>query len=69
MDVTVQAVFLAVQLYAAGQLHQLNSGLHIALLPVLFAVAALLFSRWLAEGCALREENEGSSDGDQSVSG
>ena len=59
VDVTVQAVFLAVQLYAAGQLHQLNSGLHIALLPVLFAVAALLFSRWLAEGCALREENEG----------
>lgn len=59
VDVTVQAVFLAVQLCAAGQLHQLNSGLHIALLPVLFAVAALLFSRWLAEGCALREENEG----------
>ena len=59
VDVTVQAVFLAVQLYAAGQLHQLNSGLHIALLPILFAVAALLFSRWLAEGCALREENEG----------
>ena len=59
VDVTVQTVFLAVQLYAAGQLHQLNSGLHIALLPVLFAVAALLFSRWLAEGCALREENEG----------
>ncbi len=49
VDVTVQAVFLAVQLCAAGQLHQLNSGLHIALLPVLFAVAALLFSRWLAE--------------------
>lgn len=24
----------------------MNSGLHIALLPVLFAVAALLFSRW-----------------------
>lgn len=59
VDVTVQTVFLAVQLCAAGQLHQLNSGLHIALLPVLFAVAALLFSRWLAEGCALREENEG----------
>lgn len=59
VDVTVQAVFLAVQLCAAGQLHQLNSGLHIALLPILFAVAALLFSRWLAEGCALREENEG----------
>ena len=59
VDVTVQAVFLAVQLCAAGQLHQLNSGLHIALLPVLFAVAALLFSRWLAKGCALREENEG----------
>ena len=59
VDVTVQAVFLAVQLCAAGQLHQLNSGLHIALLPVLFAVAALLFSRWLAEGCTLREENEG----------
>lgn len=59
VDVTVQAVFLAVQLCAAGQLHQLNSGLHIALLPVLFAVAALLFSRWLAEGRALREENEG----------
>lgn len=59
VDVTVQAVFLAVQLCAAGQLHQLNSGLHIALLPVLFAVSALLFSRWLAEGCALREENEG----------
>ncbi len=50
---------MAVQLCAAGQLHQLNSGLHIALLPVLFAVAALLFSRWLAEGRALREENEG----------
>ena len=47
------------QLCAAGQLHQLNSGLHIALLPILFAVAALLFSRWLAEGYALREENEG----------
>ena len=61
VDVTVQAVFLAVQLCAAGQLHQLNSGLHLALLPVLFAVAALLFSRWLAEGCALREENEGFS--------
>lgn len=59
VDVTVQAVFLAVQLCAAGQLHQLNSGLHIALLPILFAVAALLFSRWLAEGYALREENEG----------
>ena len=59
VDVTVQTVFLAVQLCAAGQLHQLNSGLHIALLPILFAVAALLFSRWLAEGCALREENEG----------
>ena len=59
VDVTVQAVFLAVQLCAAGQLHQLNSGLHIALLPILFAVAALLLSRWLAEGCALREENEG----------
>lgn len=59
VDVTVQAIFLAVQLCAAGQLHQLNSGLHIALLPILFAVAALLFSRWLAEGCALREENEG----------
>ena len=59
VDVTVQAMFLAVQLCAAGQLHQMNSGLHIALLPVLFAVAALLFSRWLAEGCALREENEG----------
>lgn len=59
VDVTVQAVFLAIQLCAAGQLHQLNSGLHIALLPILFAVAALLFSRWLAEGCALREENEG----------
>lgn len=42
-----------------GSWHQLNSGLHIALLPILFAVAALLFSRWLAEGCALREENEG----------
>ncbi len=59
VDVTVQAVFMAVQLCFAGQLHQLNSGLHIALLPILFAVAALLFSRWLAEGCALREENEG----------
>lgn len=47
VDVTVQAVFLAVQLCAAGQLHQLNSGLHIALLPILFAVAALLFSRRL----------------------
>lgn len=59
VDVTVQVIFLAVQLCAAGQLCQLNSGLHIALLPILFAVAALLFSRWLAEGCALREENEG----------
>ena len=59
VDVTVQAVFMAVQLCFAGQLHQLNSGLHIALLPILFAVAALLCSRWLAEGCALREEDEG----------
>ncbi len=58
VDVTVQAVFLAVQLCAAGQLHQLNSGLHIALLPVLFAVAALLFSRWLAEGCAAGRKRE-----------
>ena len=29
------------------------------LCSLLFAVAALLFSRWLAEGCALRKENEG----------
>lgn len=53
-----QAGYALAQLLLAGRLYQINTGLQIDLDAILLLLAALVLARWLAEGQAIRAENE-----------
>ena len=58
-SVVIQVAFLLMELAAARFLYRINFRMQFSVLPIIFALGALLLSRWMTESREIREENEG----------